>query len=140
MEDREGEEGYPPPHTHRSYREAPYQTSPSRDRGEADRAEARPAGPDAYRGRDEPTDRSPSPVDRSSPRFRDPSPARKGAGGHHGYYGRPANGYEREAAYTNNTNEDSGVAGLSPEDQYKHRDKENYYDALNRWVVRPSGV
>ncbi|XP_076440654.1 spermatogenesis-associated protein 1-like isoform X4 [Babylonia areolata] len=44
---------------------------------------------------------------------------------------RPASGYEHDAAYTNNTNEDSGVAGFSPEDQYKNRDKENYYDAAN---------
>ncbi|XP_076462311.1 uncharacterized protein LOC143294738 isoform X4 [Babylonia areolata] len=57
---------------------------------------------------------------------RSPSPHRKGGGG--GKTQRE----EREAAYTNNTNEDSGVAGMSPDtsQQYsKHRDP--YYRTAN---------
>ncbi|XP_070194597.1 spermatogenesis-associated protein 1-like isoform X5 [Littorina saxatilis] len=66
---------------------------------------------------------------RGSPRHSpDTSPVRKGAAS---LAYRGANGYQRDAAYTNDTNEDFGVAGLTPEDQYKNRDKENFYDALN---------
>lgn len=68
------------------------------------------------------------PLDRSPQHSREVSPTRRG-----GPQRGPANGYEqRDAAYTTNTNEDSGVAGMTPEDQYKNRDKENFYDSLNR--------
>ena len=136
----EEEEGYPP-HSHRSYKETAPQTSPRREaeeRGRGRDAQSRPpppaSPPDAHRARgenSEPPDRvPPPPLDRGSPRHSpEPSPVRKAAAAQ-AYKG--ANGYERDAAYTNNTNEDSGFAGLTPEDQYKNRDKENYYDGLNR--------
>lgn len=69
-----------------------------------------------------------SPAERQPPRSTVHSPVRKGQAGsvHKG------GNHERDAAYTTNTNEDSGVAGLTPEDQYKNRDKENFYLALQK--------
>lgn len=132
-EEEDEEEGYPSP-SHRSYKETP-QTSPRREAEDGERgAQSRhhPA-PDNYQDRAEDSrnpDRVPPPLDRESPRHSpETSPVRKGAAAQ-AYRG--ANGYERDAAYTNNTNEDSGFAGLTPEDQYKNRDKEIFYDSLNR--------
>ncbi|XP_076440651.1 uncharacterized protein LOC143280051 isoform X2 [Babylonia areolata] len=113
------EEDRYPPSPHRSYREIP-QTLPMED-DRVRQAEGQQAAPRTYRGRPESSDRVPPPLDRGDPRRGD-DPRRTH---------RPASGYEHDAAYTNNTNEDSGVAGFSPEDQYKNRDKENYYDAAN---------
>ncbi|KAL8625719.1 hypothetical protein ACOMHN_043994 [Nucella lapillus] len=112
------EERYPPD-PYRSYKENP-QTLQAEGR-------ARQVASD---GRAENSDYVPPPLDPSSPRQSpERSRARKGHGA--GTY-RAANGYDCDAAYTNHTNEDSGVAGLTPEDQYKNRDKENYYDANSK--------
>ena len=136
-EEEEEEEGGYPSRSHRSYKEKIPQTSPRRGREAHGVTQGRHRpGPDDddYEGREEDlrnADRvPPPPLDRESPEHSpEQSPVRKGAAAQ-AYRG--ANGYERDAAYTNNTNEDSGFAGLTPEDQYKNRDKENFYDGLNR--------
>ncbi|KAL8584612.1 hypothetical protein ACOMHN_002341 [Nucella lapillus] len=103
---------------HNSYRSKQMPQTSVRDA----EAESRSRRRQAYNS----TDPTPPPLDHgSSPRS--PSPHRKGAGSKS--YRANGGGYEREAAYTNNTNEDSGVAGMSPDNQYKHRD--NYFRAAN---------
>lgn len=105
------------------------QSSPRREAAGKLNANVRQPSKDAYRSQtpDEPENSDPEnvlpPIDRgSSQRSRDSSPTRRGAaGGAH----KGAN-YERDAAYTNHTNEDSRVADLTPEE--KNRNKENYYD------------
>ncbi|XP_076462309.1 uncharacterized protein LOC143294738 isoform X2 [Babylonia areolata] len=117
---REGDDEGSHPYYLNNDSQAP-QTSPRKN--EADRGRSRTQQPIGVFYHDGPSPHVP--VDRSgSPRS--PSPHRKGGGG--GKTQRE----EREAAYTNNTNEDSGVAGMSPDtsQQYsKHRDP--YYRTAN---------
>ncbi|KAK7490477.1 hypothetical protein BaRGS_00018263 [Batillaria attramentaria] len=156
-EDGTDDEAYSPSHARAAYKESP-QASPRREPERA-YAQNQRTPPDPYRKdahtyrkdthtyrednrtyrKDEKSDpyhkdrdsdpQTVHPLDHSPQHSREASPIRRGAPGvsHRG-----ANGYEqRDAAYTTNTNEDSGVAGMTPEDQYKNRDKENFYDSLN---------
>ncbi|XP_070194594.1 caldesmon-like isoform X2 [Littorina saxatilis] len=123
-EEREAELDEDPAQTYRSYKESPGATSPTRGHPDREQQHA-----NTNHDRPENSKRTPPTVGRGSPRHSpDTSPVRKGAAS---LAYRGANGYQRDAAYTNDTNEDFGVAGLTPEDQYKNRDKENFYDALN---------